>query len=247
MLYPCVSSPSSSAVESLRLEAVTTCVGFDDMLDVTLTRNLPHLDTMIVVTSHSDAATRKVCAKHGVICVPTDLFVKNGRRFNKGAAINAGLARFQYYGWRLHLDADIVLPDSFRRVLFNHTHLDQNCLYGADRVDALLRDLDRTRLQYSQGCFVRSHLQREAGTRFVHGFHGYCPIGYFQLWHCSCQQMYPYSLGTAEHDDVMFAMLWPEAHRRLLPGVIVAHLVSRFGGRQGENWDGHRREPRLED
>lgn len=123
--------------ESLRLEAVTACVGFDDLLDATLALNHPHLDTMIVVTSHDDRRTQAVAHKHGATCVQTDLFKKNGRAFNKGAAINAGLSRFQYHGWRLHLDADIALPDNFRRVLFNHTHLDPACIYGADRCDVI--------------------------------------------------------------------------------------------------------------
>ena len=39
------------------MEAVTACVGFDDVLDVALGNNHPHLDTMIVVTSHDDRAT----------------------------------------------------------------------------------------------------------------------------------------------------------------------------------------------
>src|SRR5207244_10492182 len=50
--------------ESLRLEAVTVCVGFDDILDVTLALNHPHLDTMIVVTSHDDKRTHHVAHKH---------------------------------------------------------------------------------------------------------------------------------------------------------------------------------------
>ncbi len=134
------SLPAKFALESLRLEAVTVCVGFDDMLDLTLPLNHPHLDTMIVVTSHEDRATQQVAKKHGAICVQTDLFTKNGRHFNKGAAINAGFGRFQYHGWRLHLDSDIILPDNFRRVLFNHTHLDPNSIYGADRIDVIGRD-----------------------------------------------------------------------------------------------------------
>src|SRR5580693_7111178 len=81
---------TTQATESLRLEAVTVCVGFDDLLDLTLGLNHPHLDTLIVVTSHADRATQAVAKKHGAICVQTDLFGKNGRNFNKGAAINAG-------------------------------------------------------------------------------------------------------------------------------------------------------------
>ena len=34
--------------------------------------------------------------------------------------------------WVLHLDADIVMPRQFRRLL-EWAHLDERCLYGADR------------------------------------------------------------------------------------------------------------------
>lgn len=235
-----------SASESLRLEAVTACVGFDDFLDAALARNHPHLDTMIVVTSHEDHRTQAVCRKHGAICVQTDLFHKNGRHFNKGAALNSGLSRFQYHGWRLHLDADVLLPDNFRRMLFNHTHLDPRCVYGCDRVDVLadeLRSLDK-KLQHSYSAFVSSPIERETSPRYVDPLRGYVPIGFFQLWHARAQKSYPYSLGTAAHDDVMFAEQWAQEHRRHLPTVIVHHLCARKP-RLGENWDGRRRQPRI--
>ena len=129
--------PDPYAEDSQRLEAVTVCIGFDDVLDQTLAMNHPHLDTMIVVTSREDRRTQLVAQKHSAICVTTDLHRKNGRSFNKGAAINAGFGHYQWHGWRMHLDADIILPDNFRRLLFNHTHLDRLCLYGADRVDVI--------------------------------------------------------------------------------------------------------------
>ena len=83
-----------------------------------------------------------------------------------------------------------------------------------------------------------------SSARFVDSLHGYCPIGFFQLWHASQQRAYPYSLGTASHDDVLFAALWPQARRRLLPTAFVYHLNARPPS-YGENWDGHRRQPRL--
>lgn len=241
--------PSS---EDLRLEAVTVSVGFDDLLDVTLGLNHPHLDTMIVVTSHDDTLTHAVCAKHGAFCVQTDLFKKNGRNFNKGAAINAGFGYFQYHGWRLHVDADILFPDNFRRVLFNHTYLNRNTLYGCDRVDVVgeqeLTDYinaRHTNPQHQQRAIVRPPVNnRQVGGRFVSSLHGYLPLGFFQLWHASAQKNYPYSLGTAAHDDTMFAALWPEAYRVHLPTVIVGHLCSRDPV-WGENWDGKRQQPRL--
>jgi hypothetical protein len=235
--------------ESLRLEAVTVCVGFDDLLDVTLALNHPHLDTMIVVTSHDDRRTQGVAQKHGAICVQTDLFKKNGRAFNKGAAINAGLSRFQYHGWRLHLDADIALPDNFRRMLFNHTHLDAACIYGADRCDAIgIQELRATRARYPQHshrAFVAPQHHRPLSPRYVDTLRGYVPIGYFQLWHARAQKPYPYSLGTAAHDDVMFAEQWATEHRRHLPTVICHHLCAREP-KLGENWEGHRQQPRLD-
>jgi hypothetical protein len=235
--------------EDLRLEAVTVSVGFDDMLDVTLQMNHPHLDTMIVVTTHDDRKTHRVCAKHGAMCVHTDLFKKNGRNFNKGAAINAGFGYFQYHGWRMHIDSDIVLPDNFRRVIFNHTHLNPSTLYGADRVNVIgRREIDGIRLkgtpQHQHRCLVESISRRPIGARYVHNLHGYLPLGYFQMWHATCQKAYPYSLGTAAHDDTLFAMLWPLGSRQLLPSVLTYHLCEREP-HWGENWEGHRRQPRL--
>ena len=235
------------AAESLRLEAVTACVGFDDLLDVTLGLNHPHLDTMIVVTSHDDRLTQAVARKHSAICVETDLFRKNGRAFNKGAALNAGLSRFQYHGWRLHLDSDIALPDNFRRLLFNHTHLDPQCIYGADRVDVIgageLAQVRAAGPQAAESAFVMPRHVRPMGARYVDPLRGYVPIGFFQLWNAQGQKPYPYSLGTAAHDDVMFAEQWAAAHRRHLPTVICHHLCAREP-RLGENWDGQRGQPR---
>lgn len=246
-------------VDALRLEAVLTCVGFDDSLDYTLGANHPHLDHLIVVTSHEDRATQSVCQKHSVTCVQTDLFQKNGRTFNKGAAINAGFGHFQYHGWRLCLDVDIILPDNFRRLLFNHSHLDPDCLYGADRVDLVgvseLRTLRETSLTFPQHAYQSgvssvhggAVFQRQpsaSSARFVDSLVGYCPIGFFQLWNARKQRPYPYSLGTAAHDDVLFAQSWPLAQRRLLPSAVCYHLVGR-PPYYGENWDGKRRQPRL--
>jgi hypothetical protein len=218
------------------------------MLDVTLKHNLAHFDTMIVVTSHADQKTKDCAKKHGAICVETDLFTKNGRKFNKGAAVNAGFNYFQYHGWRMHLDSDIVLPDSFRRILFNHTHLDKEFLYGADRLDVSgLDEMHKLRRhpQHQHNAFVSSQSQ-PISHRYLDAIHGWLPLGFFQLWHASCQKPYPYSLGTAAHDDVAFSALWPRNRRALLPGVITHHLCTEKPS-LGQNWDGVRRMPRLED
>lgn len=239
-------SPDAYLRDALRLEAVTACVGFDDLLDLSLARNHPHLDSMIVVTSHEDRLTRLCCEKHGAVCVPSDLFSKNGRRFNKGAAINAGFDYFQYHGWRLHLDSDIVLPENFRRIMFNHTHLDESHIYGCDRMDVVGRDSIHklaTRHHAHGSPFVGTAHGTLAG-RYMDPLRGYVPIGFFQLWHARCQKPYPHSLGSAAHDDVMFASLWPRHCRSHLPTVIAHHLCPTPPA-LGENWEGHRKQGRL--
>ncbi len=235
------------ATEALRLEAVTVSAYFDDLLDHAITANHPHLDTLIVVTAHDDRRTQQVCAKHGCICVPTDLLKKNGRQFNKGAAINAGFNRFQYNGWRVHLDADILLPDNARRLLFNHTHLERDCIYGCDRIDVVGRseiEAVRTHRQHNWGFLVYPTHRAPITARYVDGLHGYVPIGFFQLWHASKQSMYPFTLGSAAHDDVCFATLWPAGKRRHLPQLICHHMVTEKDAIFGNNWEG-RKQKRL--
>lgn len=234
--------------EALRLEMVTVCVGFDDLLDHTLKRNTPHFDHCIVVTSHADRRTQAVARKYGATCVQTDLFRKNGRNFNKGAAINAGFDYFQYHGWRIHMDSDIVVPDNFRRLLFNHSHLEQHCLYGVDRVNVIGHELHEFLKHGDHQHKHRLLLGTDVGNlghRLVCNLRGYLPLGFFQLWHSRAQKPYPYSLGTAAHDDMMFSALWPEASRRHLPSAVCYHLCPA-PPKVGENWDGHRKQPRLD-
>lgn len=233
--------------ESLRLEIVTVCRGFDDFLKATIARNIAQADTLIVVTDHADKRTQAVARNRGAVCVTTDLFRKNGRGFNKGAAINAGFDYFQYHGWRLHLDADILLPTSFRRMLFNHSHLERHCIYGADRTNVIgmksIKEALANDWQHKYRLLLKP-AHGEQAHRLICSLRGYLPCGYFQLWHSSCQKPYPYSLGTAAHDDMMFAALWPESCRRLLPGAVVYHLCPTMP-KVGQNWDGRRKQPRL--
>jgi hypothetical protein len=237
--------------DTLRLEGVTVSVGFDDLLDITLGLNHPHFDTMIVVTDHADRKTQACARKHGATCVQTDLFQKNGRGFNKGAAINSGFDYFQFRGWRCHIDSDILLPDNFRRILFNHSHLERHCLYGVDRFNVVgadkIKKLKSGRAnQHNSGLLLgETEDDGKLGHRLVCNLRGYLPLGFFQMWHASTQKPYPYSLGTAAHDDMMFSALWPTACRRHLPGVICFHLLPT-APKVGENWDGKRKQPRLE-
>ena len=236
--------PQPGSCEDLRLEYVTVSVGFDDLLDHTLCANRAHCDTVIVVTSHGDRKTQALCRKHSVTCVPTDLMTKDNRHFNKGAAINAGMNYFRFYGWRMHLDADIMLPKTFRQVLFNHTTLDRSVLYGADRVNVIgKKQIHRLMLceahQHNHSFLVESGCRRDLGARYCDLLSGYLPLGFFQMWHATQQRNYPWSLGSAAHDDIMFSMLWPREKRQLLPTAVVYHLCPDEP-QMGQNWEGRK-------
>ena len=243
------SKPIHHEVDSNRLEIVIACVGFDDVLDVTLANNISEVDTVIVVTTHDDRRTHGVAQKHGAIVVPTDLFFKNGRHFNKGAALNAGFGHFQYHGWRAVVDADIAFPSNFRRMLFNHTHLEKDSIYGVDRVDLVGKEeigMLNNKRQHIDSYFVHSDHHRPVSHRYVDHLYGYVPIGFYQMWHAKTQKPYPYSLGTAAHDDILFATQWPNSHRHLIQTSFVYHLCAQEPS-VGENWDGHRKQPRIDE
>jgi hypothetical protein len=226
--------------DALRFEFTTTCVGFDDVLDETLKINHAQADTAIVVTSHADKRTQRVCQKHGATCVQTDLFQKDGRKFNKGAAINAGFNYYRFHGWRAHIDCDVILPSDFRRIFFNHTHLDRSHLYGCDRVDVAGRKGLNHFLHHHQHTDRKIHSgNAPIGHRWMDGIDGYLPLGFFQTYHASNQKPYPFSLGDASHDDLMFSALWPRANRIHLPTVVVGHLITEPTA-IGQNWEGRR-------
>lgn len=238
----------TSLRESDKIEAVIPSVGFDDLLDITIPLNLPHLDRLFVVTSHADAKTVSVCKKYGATVVQTDLFESEGRTFAKGAGMNVGFSNLRFRGWRLALDADIVLPPTFRHVLLNYSALDPQCLYGADRADVIQSEWDNwkdvvTQPQWGEREEMRIDLPIRG--RVITRLYGYLPLGYFQLWHASNHHEYPSTAGGAGLDDVVFSQQWPEQYRRLLPSAIVYHLCANPPV-LGENWDGVRRHARVD-
>ena len=236
-----------------RIEAVVVCLNYSDFLSQTLPRNLAHVDRLVVVTGHADTATKEVCRKHSVECVTTDSFTEKGERFNKGAAINHGLQALRQLGWILHLDADILLPITFRNML-DKSALQRSCIYGAERANIVgwhawekfkhehYHDVP----QFGYRCMVATAPEYPIGANLVHKQYGYCPIGFFQLWHSeymrSNELRYPETEGSAENADVQWAVRWPRVQRLLLPTVRVYHLDSEHS-RMGTNWEGRKSKP----
>jgi hypothetical protein len=235
--------PKCDPPAGLYLEGMAVSVGYGDFLDTTLHHNLGHFDNFVVVTSYHDRHTQAVCARHGVTCVQTDHHRDDGAAFNKGLLINLGIAHLRHRGWIMHLDADVALPDRVRWILAK-SRLDPDCIYGADRLEVVGRQTwDRLQAhpsfarQYSYKYLV-SGPALPLGARLLHNEYGYCPIGYFQMWHAKHRQRrYHDSQGSAEHSDVLFSLQWPAAKRQLLPGMLVYHLQSE-PARMGANWQG---------
>lgn len=233
--------------EPLKIEGVLVCRGYSDFLEHTLPENLQHLDRLVVVTDHEDDATKRLCNKYGVDFLETDVFYDRGDSLNKGRAISLGISHLRHEDWLLHLDADIVLPHRFRSMV-EQAKLDPKNIYGADRLnvfgcDHWLANKHRLVPQYQYRYMVSPHAEFELGSRLIHAEYGYCPIGYFQLWHTSTgRHKYPVHQGSAEHTDVLFAVQWPRPNRVLLPEFFVFHLESEKAA-MGTNWSGRKTKP----
>jgi hypothetical protein len=232
------------------LEAVTVCVNYSDFLAETIPHNLPLIDLWTVVTTTTDKATSTLCSRYGIRCLQTDCFFRDvdPPRMNKSRGINYGLAHHSHAGWMLSLDADIVLPPQFRRMVEN-AELEPDCLYGMDRVNCLSSaEWDAFRLdpdpQYEWSFLVKAPAW-PMGARGAHGdYGGYCPLGFFQLWNSigSNISRYPIKIDSdMEHTDVLFAIQWARAKRQLLPEGYCVHLQS--SGQKGTDWHGRQSPP----
>jgi hypothetical protein len=233
----------------MKLDAVSVCVGYGDILARTLPLNRPHLDSLTVVTKHDDTETQEVCAKYDTRVVTTHAFGPNGG-FCKGAGINVALNELDLDDWVLHLDADTLLPIHARQLLERRA-LDPACIYGADRIN-LVGETD-----FSAHVTERRRQEppRTFGTEgwwvntircVFYGHGGWIPCGFFQLWNPagSGVRRYPEDRITAEpshagNTDLQFAAQWPLERRVLLPELLLGHLQSEQIG-PGADWHGRR-------
>ena len=236
-----------------RVEAITVCIGYGDFLAETARVNRHLVDDLVVITAPEDAASREVCRLHSLRHVLTQDH-RRGGSFNKGRVIQRAIDQLGARDWILHLDADVVLPRSFRLML-ELAHLDPRCIYGADRINVMGYEA-WTAIKarggwdnHSHGCYQRWCRPHQPGSRWVSHLHGYCPIGAFQLWHGATathkgihQRIYPAHHADAARSDTQFALQWDRRDRRLLAEVIVLHLESEDAG-MGANWAGRKTKP----
>lgn len=233
----------------MNVEAVTVCVGYDDFLQVVAPYNIPHLDRWLIVTTPDDLQTREVCRRFNLEVLLTEDGRKNGS-FVKGRMVERGLQHLSADGWRLHIDADIALPNRFTHLL-DLADLDQGTIYGADRI--MVKSYESWQRLLATG-FMESGLDYHCrvniptgygiGTRWASHATGYCPIGFFQLWHSSTDEWrgvrikpYPSMHNSACRTDVQHALQWDRKKRQLLPEIIVVHIESELC-KKGANWNG---------
>jgi hypothetical protein len=233
-----------SGENTLKVEAVIVCKDYSDFLLHTLPENMELLDRVVVVTHPSDKATQSLCHKYGVDCIETEIMHDEGDAFNKGRAINLGLSHLRHEGWLIHMDSDVLLPHGFRNRL-RQAKLEPKNIYGADRLnicdwDEYQRVKDKLVPQFGYRCLVTPLGDLQIGSRLLHNEYGWCPIGYFQLWHSSMRRSYPIIHGSAEHADVLFAVQWERRDRILLPEFFVYHLSSEKNAPIGINWKGRK-------
>lgn len=222
--------------QPFRLSALVVCVNYWDFLRITLPINREHFDDIVVVTMPGDVVTPQVCAQMGATCCVTEEFLAGNAPFNKGRAINQALHSLTDPQWVVLLDADIVLPSSFRRDLSGVT-LDPASIYTCDRYVCDSRELwDKMQrrakhLYHGQAYDAEAFLYVPPWDQITKRLN--IPVGYLQLVHYGGilgQLGYPTSSGTANWSDVEFARGFSAGNRVWIDGLRVIHL-----GTTGDN------------
>jgi hypothetical protein len=232
----------------MKIEAVIVCVDYADYLPETLPHNLPHFDRTLVITAPKDTETQELCRKLSVPFYATNVFFKDGDKFNKARGIDFGLGYLRWNDWVVQLDADVYLPPLTRNLL-EWRPLDRESIYGIDRVNCVGYDVWKSFLaEHHTGHDYMCRVKVPRGMALldriaIRDYGGYIPIGFFQMWHGSLGRRYPIACGDAEHTDVLHAIQWDEDKRHLIPEVIGVHLQSGHTP-LGANWRG-RSTPRF--
>lgn len=156
-----------------KLEGIIVSVNFSDFLSLSLEESSKYLEHIVVVTSNSDKKTEEICSKYlNVSCIKTDIFWKNGAKFNKGGAIREAFKHLKHKDWILNLDADIILPFNFDLVSDHLSKLDVNKFYGSGR--AFVYD-------YKSYLDIKRGVGRYSDFEYING----AGCGFFQLWNAN--------------------------------------------------------------
>jgi len=195
---------------------IVVCVGFDDLLAITLPRNMRFLTSCLVVTSPEDTATKEIAhSVPGVDVFETTAFTDHGAHFNKGLAIEQALDAHGREGWLLIWDADTLFPDNL-----DFSSRVWGCLHGVGR--KILEDVSAWHPKFNWAHAVPH--RDDLGVGFFQFFHGSSsPIVNKRPW-------YDPTFTHAGGCDAHFLDLWPRGLVRRFP-FDVLHL-----GPVATNW-----------
>jgi hypothetical protein len=184
----------------MNIAGITTCVGelYANYLREALPVWLKTLDSLTIVTDTSGSNVLWFLALFGAKIIHTDAFTRNGAHFNKGAALNQGIAAAAPTDWILSFDADILPPANWRQIAERRAQRD--CLNGAHRYKPNAKQTNKNAI--------------------------FCK-GYFQLWHVEDPHYRRSPIFDDSFDaggyDTAFASQWPRRlHNNL--GFGVTHL-----------------------
>ena len=218
------------------IEALTVSVNYADYLRETLPTWLPFVDRVLVLTNRQDEATCRVVEEHcgKVAWLHSNSLAMSGP-FDRGIAINQGLAALDRTGWVLLIDADIGLVrpiPPFR---------DKRVLYGAMRLDVIGRDQWRAALAGERLGLPSRDDRRDAA--FTPKERSRLVRGYFQLfYHKNARRhvgpLYPEGHPNVSGADWAFARQFGRLRCRFPRELFVACHLSMPGDREGANWDG---------
>jgi hypothetical protein len=120
----------------MKIHGITVCVNYAHFLTLSLRAWADGLDSLLVVTTHEDTVTQRLCKQHNVDYRATNIFYADGAKFNKGASIADA---FEYLrlpdtddNWLLMFDSDIEPESNWREQVDKFSPAIGN-LYGAKR------------------------------------------------------------------------------------------------------------------
>lgn len=194
---------------------LTLCINYADKLRISLKKNSHMFKHIYVITVKEDIETQTVCqAFTNVRCILTDKIHHDNAVFNKSAMIHEGQSFIhnRYPNkWVLLLDADIVLPRHFCKLMQVAGKLDKQTLYSMQRVD------------------FHKHQDFKKFRNYVHYKEQF--VGYFQLYFDKTK-FYPTSSKNCAECDLVFRDLFP-VKKYINQHDYIYHL-----GQDGVNWNG---------
>ena len=236
--------------EQVKIEAVSICLNFSDFLAHTLPFNKNIFDRLVIVTSHEDKETPRVCEYYHVECIRTNVF---GEDFNKAKGINVGLNHLSRLDWLVHYDCDIIFPPRTRHLL-EIAKLREDTLYSAHRqmcpsYEEFAKWLAMPTTEHecdiylhNRGFPLGTQIGKLTKNQNDSADLGWTACGYFQMWNekNKAKKIYPEQFAGFASSDLYFSYQWPREYSAIIPEFSLIHLQTDDHGKMGDNWSGRK-------